>query len=325
MHTTLRLQSHFSSPLTYQVSGLGILRAFQVFWLDFALQLSWSLTLFVMKFSSLHGDDTGPENVKGRLNSRRRSVQISEKKIWGMPIPSSPAVAFCGLPRDRDESFDNVDPGCDSETSRGIGIGYPWNTVENLAAVGLTFSNEERPLKESPSLRRFLLDETDPLPANVPKPLRHYRFDKWMKTLQRKTVHTRQIVSRDLALGASEPDFLNPKGKEQALSGHKKSLSGSSFDFVTAVKSASISLASFSVAPLSRRTGLSSRQLRTDHSSRASNAGVRRSEDSASMSKRAVIDEAVYHRSVQRRQVIEEIISTEESYIADIRFLQNVW
>jgi hypothetical protein len=277
-----------------------------------------------MELSGLRNEGTTPDKGKGRPDSRRRSVQISRKTSWGTPIPPPSAAFSCGQPGDRGENFDIVDLGCGSEPSRGTGVGYPWNTVENLVAVGLTFSNEEPPLKQSPSLGRFLLDETDSLSADMPKPLRPYRFDKWMKTLQRKAIHTRQTVNEDLDFGASAPDFLNPEGKEQATSGHKKSLSGSSFDFVTAVKSASISLASFSVAPLSRGTGLSSRHQRTDRSSRASNAGVRLSEDSASMSKRAVIDEAVYHRSIQRRKVIEEIISTEESYIADIRFLQNV-
>jgi hypothetical protein len=36
------------------------------------------------------------------------------------------------------------------------------------------------------------------------------------------------------------------------------------------------------------------------------------------------MDEAVNARSIQRRQVLEEIISTEEGYIADVKFLMNV-
>lgn len=278
-----------------------------------------------MEFSGLPNEVTGPDKRKSQSDSCRADVQISRKISSGTPVLPPSAALSCGLPGDRDENFDTVDLGHDSGPSETKDIGNPWNTVENLVAVGLTFSNEEPPSKQFPSLGRFLLDETDPLPANVPKPSRQYRFDKWMKTMQRKAVHTRQTLNRDLNYGAAEPDILNPESKEEATSGHRKSLSGSSFDFVTAVKSASISLASFSVAPLSRRTGLSSKHRRTDRSSRTSNAGVRLSEDSASMSKRAVIDEAVYHRSIQRRKVIEEIISTEESYIADVRFLQNVW
>jgi demethoxyubiquinone hydroxylase (CLK1/Coq7/Cat5 family) len=119
-----------------------------------------------------------------------------------------------------------------------------------------------------------------------------------------------------------DPELFDTSGT-QKRSAHKKSSSGSSFGFVTAVKSASISLASFSVAPRSRRTGVSSRQQRTDRSSKASNVG-RLSEDSSYIARGIVIDQAVTNRLLQRRRVLEEIISTEESYLADVRFLMNV-
>jgi hypothetical protein len=89
---------------------------------------------------------------------------------------------------------------------------------------------------------------------------------------------------------------------------------------VTAVKSASISLASFSVVQRSRRTGVSSRQQRTD---RSSNIG-RLSEDSSYFARATLIDQAAINRLIQRRRVIEEIINTEEGYVADIKFLMNV-
>lgn len=84
-----------------------------------------------------------------------------------------------------------------------------------------------------------------------------------------------------------------------------------------------ISLASFSIAPLSRRTGVSSRHQRTDRSSKASNIG-RFSEDSSYIARNIAIDQAVTGRSLQRRRVLEEIISTEESYLGDVKFLMNV-
>jgi hypothetical protein len=37
-----------------------------------------------------------------------------------------------------------------------------------------------------------------------------------------------------------------------------------------------------------------------------------------------VIDVAAIERSLQRRRILEELISTEEGYIGDVRFLMNV-
>jgi hypothetical protein len=36
------------------------------------------------------------------------------------------------------------------------------------------------------------------------------------------------------------------------------------------------------------------------------------------------MDPATIERSLQRRRILEELISTEESYIGDVRFLMNV-
>jgi hypothetical protein len=36
------------------------------------------------------------------------------------------------------------------------------------------------------------------------------------------------------------------------------------------------------------------------------------------------VDAATVERSLQRRRILEELISTEEGYIGDIRFLINV-
>ena len=129
-------------------------------------------------------------------------------------------------------------------------------------------------------------------------------------------------MSCDIGSSAFERELFDSPGT-QRRSNHKKSSSGSSFGFVTAVKSASISLASFSVAPGSGRTGVSSRHQRADRSSKASNVG-RLSEDGTFMARGLVMDQAALNRLLQRRRVLEEIISTEEVYLADVKFLMNV-
>lgn len=88
-----------------------------------------------------------------------------------------------------------------------------------------------------------------------------------------------------------------------------------------------MSLTTASVITRSRRqTHLSSRaHSRTDRSSRASLSGARLSEDSVSLDRPLPMDTATIDRSLQRRRILEELISTEESYIGDVRFLTNVY
>ncbi|KAG7438974.1 hypothetical protein Forpi1262_v001371 [Fusarium oxysporum f. sp. raphani] len=103
------------------------------------------------------------------------------------------------------------------------------------------------------------------------------------------------------------------------------SSSESSFGFIEAVQSASISIASASAISRSRRHHrLSHCWSRTERSSRASLSAPRFSEDSIPFEK-VSIDVAAIQRSLRRRQIIEELINTEESYIGDIRFLIHTY
>ena len=87
--------------------------------------------------------------------------------------------------------------------------------------------------------------------------------------------------------------------------------------FVTAVRSATATLASASIATLSRRTTKWRRGQQ--RSSLVSDREPRPSIDSV----RSVIDEAAKQRSRKRREKIEELIRTEENYVADVKALSN--
>lgn len=239
-----------------------------------------------------------------------------------VPAPLSQRNSAANMNEDSREVFDNVDIGVECGSPTNTPIHAPWNTVENIAAIGLSFHVDNSAQKYSSPTERFSLDDYRPKTLVSSHQVAHLRFHKWITNLQR-AVQRRKTTSGGQYHVTPERDLLYPD-KEHGTSKHKKSMSGSSLGFVTAVKSASISLASFGVAPRSRRTGRSSRYQRADHGSRASNGGIRFSEDSSCQAKGAVIDEAVNARSAQRRQVLEEIIRTEEGYVADIRFLMNV-
>lgn len=146
-------------------------------------------------------------------------------------------------------------------------------------------------------------------------------FHKWMRTLHRRAVH-RDIVEPFLD-GAQASNHGFRLGR---ASHHRKSSSGSSSAFVTAMKSASVSLVGTSFLSRSKRnTARSSRgRSRADRSSGASIAHPRLSTDSTWAEGPIDVDQAVTERSLQRRRILEELIETEESYIGDVRFLMNV-
>lgn len=162
-------------------------------------------------------------------------------------------------------------------------------------------------------------EELDEAPTDAP-------FHKWMRRLRRRAGRRQYTSSIDETLHRSASMGALCQEASKTTSHHRQSSSGSSFGFVEAVKTASVSLASGSVFNRSRRNSLrSSRtQAHTDRSSRASLSSHRCSEDSNGLDKPRVLDKAAVERSLQRRRILEELISTEEGYIGDVRFLMNV-
>ncbi|KAK4168546.1 hypothetical protein QBC43DRAFT_102069 [Cladorrhinum sp. PSN259] len=151
-------------------------------------------------------------------------------------------------------------------------------------------------------------------------------FQRWIKSFQKRSMRRQEMMWSDRDL---TPGLFDSEGRSSMTweSAHHRQSSDSSFGFVTAVKSASISLTSVSVLTRSRRNTLRSSRghSRTDRSSRASVSGARLSEDSVCPERQMILDPAVIERSLQRRRILEELITTEESYIGDVRFLMNVY
>lgn len=166
-----------------------------------------------------------------------------------------------------------------------------------------------------------------------PKP-----FQKWMRTLHKRVLRQQEILGYDgsipdgMGMGDLGSDFRRSDRHH-----HRHSSSDSSLAFVTAVKPASLSVTGISLLTRSRKTTIrsarGSRGPRTAEEQRSSRAslsvisGPRMSEDSGTYSlpeKPAPMDPAVVERALQRRRILEELISTEEGYIGDVRFLMNV-
>jgi hypothetical protein len=163
--------------------------------------------------------------------------------------------------------------------------------------------------------------DEDKAQTNARQPLK-----RWISTLRKRNQQkdVNATAAHQRSGGAQETTALTGVHKETgATSGHRKSLSiSSSLGFVTAVKSASITLASVSIAPRSRRRTTASSLRNEKRSSRYS--GQRTSFDSNAPSMVAIMDEKVSARSLQRRLILEELIASEESYISDVKALSNV-
>lgn len=157
--------------------------------------------------------------------------------------------------------------------------------------------------------------EQDSLASLEPTP-----FRRWMSTLRRRRQKTRPtaVTPRKQRWILDDFDCKGPSPRSQHYRHRKSSSQSSSLGFVSAVKSATVTIASTSIAPLSKRTTHYRRGQQ--RSSVLSGYETRPSVDS----ERSVLDEAAKQRSRKRYEKVEELIRTEENYIADVKALSNV-
>ncbi|KAF2839300.1 hypothetical protein M501DRAFT_954611 [Patellaria atrata CBS 101060] len=172
-------------------------------------------------------------------------------------------------------------------------------------------------------------DDQSVLPVNTQPNNDPVPFKRWISILRKR--NTRQLQEpvppnkpstyEHQALTSGKPHLRTVSSEYRR---HRKSGSfTSSLAFVTAVKSASITLASTSLGPFSRRTGRTG-YVRSDNRS-SGFSEVRLSMDSAAASVGHILDEAAWGRSIKRRKILEELIASEEGYIGDLKVLVNVY
>lgn len=161
--------------------------------------------------------------------------------------------------------------------------------------------------------------DVDHGPVLPSSPISSRPFRRWLSTLRRRNIRHNKLSDRPPTV----PGLWNTSGRRTTVRCHRRSESwASSLDFVTAMKSATVTLASFSVGTPSR-----SGTRKSDHPERwhdNKEMDVRKSGDSGAPSARSVLDDALQQRSSKRREKLEELIRTEESYLADLKALSNV-
>ena len=154
-------------------------------------------------------------------------------------------------------------------------------------------------------------------------------MSRFLDRVRRRNARTYPIATEQSGPGLEmedvHQDFINNVVQTDGVTqnGHRKSLSiTSSLGFVNAVTSASITLASTSIAPRSRRSTKTSNKNSDKRNSKYSDQ--RQSLDSNAPSLGLIVDEKVAARSLRRRKILEEIISSEECYVSDLKVLFNV-
>lgn len=246
---------------------------------------------------------------------RKTSFQASHKSSWGSDIQAplrSRQTSGLALDAGALEHLD-LNAGCSEKDTRGGSNqgsrrGLPFETYEeensHVDGFGPLSSSKEK--------------ETESVITEI-KP---HIFSKWMRSLRHKNPEHKSMETWSLE------DDDEPKNNKLPASAnnekkHKKSSSTSSSGFVTAVKSASASLAALSISPDSRKARGSTLVRSSKRSSRLSHTANQASLE-CGVDSVQLLDEAAWDRAIQRRRALEELLSSEESYIADLKVLLNV-
>ncbi|MCJ1469436.1 hypothetical protein MMC07_008069 [Pseudocyphellaria aurata] len=277
---------------------------------------STSLSTVDLTESSSKGSVTRKASKQLSRRFVRKNNPISPPRYGGTSASRFEAGPLEAISRDAENN--EVTGGDDAEHTSERELSFEATQAETISTRD--HLAELRPAREH---RKPFVAITD---TNAHK---SHPFRRWMTTLRRKNSRrTRTLTPRLERWSLDDFDDVRPSKPglpgNQDTTRHKKSSSWSSSGFVTAVQSATASLAPLSIAPHSRKTRRSG-LLRSSYRSSRLSDGMHRASIDSSQGSAQVIDEAAWIRAVQRRRTLEELVSSEESYVADLKVLVNVY
>ena len=247
--------------------------------------------------------------------------RVSHKSSWGTDIPLPPAPWESSHHEIVAETLEDVNLDAEYSEPAIIGNNGTQEVSNNSAGPRLSFADDKESLTVDLRTKRQVSIKSI-------GEIKSHPFRRWMSTLHRKSLHRQQTI-RPREQRWSLDDFDEFPTNDTVLlqsptsRRHKKSSSWASSGFVTAVKSASMSLATLSVAPQSRKTDRSNLFRSSNRSSRLSRSFNRPSIGGSSASVN-IIDEAARDRAYKRHKILEELVESEEGYVADLKVLVNV-
>ncbi len=145
-------------------------------------------------------------------------------------------------------------------------------------------------------------------------------FRRWASTFRHKRGQYRQKVKQrvtETGLRTETTNTLPTSPLEHSW--RRKRTSNASSRFVATVKTASMSNDSMSLFPRSHRYS------RVSDTRANGSSDLRSSIDSQRPSSISSSDEGALRRSIKRRQILQEVLTSEESYVADLKALHNLF
>ncbi|KAF2150768.1 hypothetical protein K461DRAFT_323144 [Myriangium duriaei CBS 260.36] len=151
-------------------------------------------------------------------------------------------------------------------------------------------------------------------------------FKRWVSTLRRRNPANRTDIKSPLLRQAAfgrDPSTA----PDHSFAEHRRSGSYvSSLAFVTGARSASMTMTTTSLPSVDASASIRSpKSIMYIKSNPASRTDLRRSMDSESTSANPVLDDAALRRAHKRARKIQELVKTEESYLSDLKCLQNAY
>ena len=282
--------------------------------------LSSLTSLWAPAFRRHHDDSTPSRSSSSHNLTLRRIPTISDRRSTSGSYSRCASLVSVISSRFRPEHL----LGTDQTEERLLQVAESDGEIAEPSEDACSFSEEQQSLHTAEESEHIALPSEDVVEhtaseaaASPPLP----RVRRWISTLRRRkrdappatTPRIQRWKLDDFDGRASSPI-------KRFASNHKHSNShSSSLGFVTAVKSATATLASVSIATVSGRHT----KWRRGHqrSSVMSGSDQRPSIES----QRSILDDAAKQRSRKRRAKVEELIRTEENYVADLKSLANVW
>ena len=152
-------------------------------------------------------------------------------------------------------------------------------------------------------------------------------FRRWVSTFHQKNLDRGDSLQSRFnrwSLGEFEEDAEHDTAPARRKSStiHKQSMSWPSSALITAVGSRRMSASTSSPVVYSQSSRRSF--LRGSNRSSSHSRSFNRVSTDDSLASMHMIDEASRGRAIKRRQIIEELVGTEESYVADLKVFVNV-
>jgi hypothetical protein len=275
------------------------------------------------------GENTPPLTSRSQLSlppsNRTRSIEHEpRKRLFGPDRPSSsstrniaPANPYSRRLR---ETHHVSEPSSSSSSSDEV-IDDDAGDLEDLEESNIfdLYEAIHIPLPGIATNERH--EESEEYEETPPVAVSAQPFRRWMSILRRRHADRRSDHIVEAPRLSLDSMLARQTRLPEALRRNSESMS-SSMGCVLAMHAASFTIASTSIAPHSEK-GILGRGIMGRRGSAFSEN--RRSTESHRGQLAPVIDESAWLRSLQRRKVVEELIASEEGYIADLKVLINVY